>query len=254
MAQFSDIMKGKRARRTVAFPLPNTRISLTSPLAGLEALRSAHEAGKPQAVAATEPGRSVSAAPAEPMLVDLVVLLGTEEAEALAGARAYAVARGVADPQPNSPLFDLALMAHTLLHGCVDHDSREDAPTPFFKSAEQILGGMTRDQITWLHTQHEVWVNELAPDLKNGDEDAFFAWVKATAESESPSDFFGRSGPALLWNFTVTLARLLLTLQPDRSPVGSTSETSTSESTSQESEPVKEPAEPKSKPRGKRRG
>lgn len=252
MARFSDIMKGKRARRTVAFPLPNTRISLTSPLAGLEAKRAADEAGKSQADAATEPGRSVPSAPAEPKLVDLVVLLGTEEADALAGARAYAVALGVADPQPNSPLFDLGLMAHTLLHGCVDHDSPEDKPTPFFESAEQILAGMTRDQITWLHTQHEVWVNQLSPVLKNGDENAFFAWVQETAESESPSDFFGKHGPALLWNFTTTLARLLLTLQPAKLAAGSTSETSTSASTSQKSEPVEAPAKPKR--RGKRGG
>lgn len=231
MARFSDIQKGKRARRTVAFPMPNTRCSLMPPLAELEAQRAADKAGQPTTDNATESGSVTPAASDEAILVDLVVLNGVEETAALERARAFAIKSGVADPKPNEPIYDLAVMAHTLVAGCVDHDSGAEL-RPFFDSVEQVLQNLNRDQIAFLFAQHEHWQDECSPQGKDLDENGFYAWLVGVAESESPSDFFERLRPSILWRFTRTTARLLLLSRADKSEPGATSETSTSGSTS----------------------
>ena len=231
MARFGDILKGKRARRTVEFPLVNTRCSLLPPLAELEAQRAADQAGKPSADDATEPGSIAPEAAAELMLVDLVVLTGAEEAKSLESARAFAAARGVADPRPDEPIYDLGIMVHTLLIGCVDNASPVDAPRPFFDSADQILQNMDRDRITYLYALHEHWQDECSPQTRNLSDDAFFGWLVALAGSESPSDPLERLAPGTRWSYTRTLARLWLSLHQGKSPDGSTSASSTPLST-----------------------
>lgn len=219
--------------------MPNTRCSLLPPLAELEAQRAADKAGKPTTDDATEPGSVAPAAPDEPTLVDLVVLTGAEEEKALELARARAVKAGVADPKQNEPLYDLAVMVQTLVLGCVDHESASTSPTPFFDSAEQVLQNLNRDQITYLFAQHEHWQDEQSPQAKNLSEEQFYAWLVGVAESESPSDFFEKLRPSILWSYTRTLARLQLISRPDRSEAGTTSEANTDESTS----PTKAPAD-----------
>ena len=233
MARFSDIQKGNRARRTVAFPMPNTRCSLLPPLPELEAQRSADRAAQTTTDDATEPGSVTPEASDAPALVDIVVLSGVEEAKALEMARAAAVRAGVADPKPNEPLYDLAFMVQTLLIGCVDHDSPSNAPVPFFESAEQILKNLNRDQITHLFVQHEHWQDECSPRAKDLTEDQFYTWLVGVAESESPSDFFELLRPATLWRFTRTMVKLLAISRADKLGPGAISESSTPTNTSQ---------------------
>ena len=228
MGRFSDIQKGKRARRVVAFPMPNTRCPLLVPLPELEAQRIADKAER-----ATDSGGDASVAPDEPTaLVALVVLTGEEDDEVLANARAHAMSRGVADPKPNDPIFDLAVMVHTLLLGCVDPDSPSSAPAPFFASADQIRKNLSRDQIIHLHAQHEFFQDECSPRAKRFEnEHQYYAWVLGVAESESPSDFFERTGPALLWSSVRTLAKQHVLLLTDKSPPTSADETPGQKST-----------------------
>jgi hypothetical protein len=123
-------------------------------------------------------------------------------------------------------------MVHTLLLGCVDHDSPSNAPLPFFDSAEQILANLNRDQVTHLFAQHEHWQDECSPRAKDLTEDQFYAWLVGVAESESPSDFFDLLRPATLWRCTRTTVKLLAISRADKSPPGATSESSTPTNTS----------------------
>lgn len=216
MGRFSNIQKGKRARRVVPFPLPNTRCPLLAPLPEQEAARAATESGSDAPVAPDD----------EPSLVALVVLTGEEDDDVLAHARAHAVSRGVADPKPGEPIFDLAIMVQTLLLGCVDPESPAGAPVPFFESADQIRKHMSREQIVHLFAQHEFFQDECSPRAKRFEtENHYYAWVVKTAESESPSDFFESIGPALLWSSVRTLAKQHVSLLMDRSPPTTTDET-----------------------------
>jgi hypothetical protein len=238
MGRFSNIQKGKRARRVVSFPLANTRCSLLAPLPELEAARAATESGSAASVAPDD----------ESHLVALVVLTGDEDDEVLAQARAHAVKRGVAEPKPDEPIFDLAIMVHTLLLGCVDPDSPPDAPVPFFESADQIRKHLSREQIVHLHSQHEFFQDECSPRAKRFEsENHYYAWVIKTAESESPSDFFESIGPALLWNSVRTLAKQHVLLLTDKSRP-----TSTDEAAGQSITP-KTPDAPARKPKRRRR-
>lgn len=54
------------------------------------------------------------------------------------GARAYAKAKGVAEPKPEDAAFLRGKVAHTVLLSCVDPDSPGDAPVPFFDDVAQI--------------------------------------------------------------------------------------------------------------------
>jgi hypothetical protein len=219
MGRFSDIQKGKRARRLVEFPLANTRCSLLAPLPELEAQRTADAAESGTALS----GGAASGAPAEQVpLVALVVLTGEEEAIALAGAREFAVKRGVVDPKPDDPIYDLGLIVHTLLLGCVDPESPVDAPVPFFTSAEQILKNLNREQTVHLHAQHEFFQDETSPRAKRLSNEEFLSWLVGVAESESPSDFFEKLGPAMLFSCVRTLTKLHALSQTDRLQAGST--------------------------------
>jgi hypothetical protein len=251
MGRFSDIQKGKRARRVVAFPMPNTRCSLLAPLPELEAQRIADAAER----GATKSGGDAPVAPAEPAaLVAMIVLTGEEDDEVLAQARAHAVSRGIAEPKPGDPIFDLSVMVHTLRLGCVDPDSPQDSPVPFFMSAEQIWKNLSRDQIVHLHAQHEFFQDECSPRAKRFEsENQFYAWVLKAAESESPSDFFESIGPAMLWNSVRTLAKQHVLLLTDKSLPTLSSESAGPKSTPKTPDvPAKTPNQRKAKRKARR--
>jgi hypothetical protein len=211
MARFSDLLKGKRARRTVEFPQANTRSSLLAPLPEQEAQRAADKTTDEPAV-----------------MVDLVVLNADEEARALEEARAMAIKAGVTDPKLGEPLYDLALMVFSLLYGCLVHG--ED--TCFFESADQIRKGLDRDRITYIYAQHELWQNECSPQAKSIDDAQFFSFIVEMAGSEDPSRPFAKLQPATLAIYTRIMARLLLNSPTLKSEPLSTSEASSETSTS----------------------
>jgi hypothetical protein len=219
MARFSDLLKGKRARRTVEFPQANTRCSLLAPLPELEQQRAADNTSAPEATPT--------------VLVDLVVLTGDEEAQALEQARAMAIRAGVADPKLGEPLYDLALMVFTLLYGVIDHDDQA-AQRQFFASGEQIRGALDRDRITYLYAMHELWQSECSPQAKGLSDGQFFQFIVEMADSEDPSLPFGKLQPATAAIYMRTLARLLVNSQTLKSSPTSTSEADTATDTKNE--------------------
>ena len=207
MTRFDDILKGKRARRTVPFPEP-----------------------------LYAPSRPDGAPPEAQVVVDLVVLSAEEESRALADAVKFAKGLGIEDPKPDTPLYDLGLMIHTILIGCVDHDSPMDAPAPFFKSAEQVRQGLDRERIAYLYTLQQVWQEDVSPTRKRFDDNRLLELVIDAADEEDPLRFFEKLPPATLARCFRSLAKQHLTLLRARLQGGSSSiDVGTNDSKSTES-------------------
>jgi len=184
MAKFKDLQKGKKARRTVPFPVP----------IGYE-------------------GPEIE--------VDLRILEGDAEELILRNARADAIARGVAEPKVGEPIYDLRLMIHTLLASCVDRDSPTDAPAPFFVSVEEILGALDRERIAHLYTLQQVWQEDLSPTGRQElTEERVIGIALEAADAEDPQRFFEKLQPAMLARCFHITARLLRNLLLSRSPSG----------------------------------
>lgn len=190
-ASFTDILRGAKARKPVAFPRP----SITAALLSKE--------------------------PTEEVLVDLMPISGEEEAGVLSRARAFAVERGVVDPKPNDPIYDLGLMVETLAVGCIDHESPADAPARFFASADEIRTYLDRERIVYLYELHALWQDELAPLGRTLSEDEYYKAVLKLADAEDPSLPFAMYRPAILGNFMLSMARQLRDLVLAKSPLGS---------------------------------
>lgn len=190
-ASFTDILRGAQARKPVAFPRP----SITAALLSKE--------------------------PTQEVLVDLMPISGEEEAGVLERARAFATTRGVADPKPGDPIYDLGLMVETLAIGCIDHDSPADAPARFFASVEEIRQFLDRERIVYLYELHALWQDELAPLGRTLSEDEYYRTVLKLADAEDPSIPFAMYRPAILGNFMLSMARQLRDVALSKLPPGS---------------------------------
>lgn len=160
-------------------------------------------------------------------------LNGLEEAEALRLARSDATEAGVSDPKPGDPVYDLALMVHTLAIGCVDIDSAKDARAPFFGGgAAEIRRHLSREEIVYLYAQHQAWQDEAAPTALRLTSEEMLVGV-ATMGGESDEDaarFFLRLRPGMQLSFTRFTARLAWSSLVPKSPPTSSAETNGSAS------------------------
>jgi len=156
-------------------------------------------------------------------------LNGTEEGAALEHARAYAKARGVAEPRPGEPLYDLALMVETVAVAYLDPESPAAAREPLFDGGpDQLRQHYGREAITYLYEIQQAWQDEVSPSLKKLDAKGY---VEALFKLGGPDEedarvFFIRSLPGLRWSLARTMALQLVTSLSDSSPSGTTSESS----------------------------
>jgi hypothetical protein len=208
MPRFRDILKGKRPRKTISLPI----------------------------LAPEEPGAVPGPVPLEAHVeIDVTVLPGDQEALVLEEARAFATKRGVPDPKPGDPIYDLGLMVHTLVATCLDPEVRAEE-RPFFESVDELLAGLDRDRIAFLHALQDLWQDQCSP-YRDGepDEDHVFQFAIAMADSEDPQRSpFGTMRPGLLWSYMRSTARLLVIAVRNRSQSGSTSEADSPSGTSSE--------------------
>jgi hypothetical protein len=207
MPRFSDVAKGTRARKPVAFPIANTRCDLLADLPELAAQRARDRAAWEKAAQA---GPAPSVASDDQVTVDLRVLTGAEESQVLQKARDYAIERGVESPKDGDPLYEIAKMAETLALGVIDHDSSEAEPCPFFDGgAKQLLDEVDGDRIAFLYARWEVWQGECSPRIGTLSGEQFYSQVvKVTvAEDDLP---FSQMAPAMQWVCMRTLGALLL--------------------------------------------
>ena len=192
--RFAQIQKGTRARKTVT-------------IEGIE-----DEQGKP-------------------VPIDVRPLNGVEQGEVLSKARAFAVEKGVKEPKDGEPIYELGKQVHTLLLGCIDTDSPQDAPRPFFGSAADVLE-LTRDVRCFLFEHQEMWEDWCAPRpsrLTDGELQKLAAEMCAADEGDDLP--FLRLRPVLRWTLVRTLALLHLISPPPKSAPTSISETASTSGT-----------------------
>jgi hypothetical protein len=140
-------------------------------------------------------------------------LTGLEEAAVLAKARGFAKERGVDDPRDGNPIYDLGQWVHTLAVACIDPESPEEAPRPFFEGgADQILASelLGRDVIAYLYEHQQSWQDEVSPRARTIGAAELVAHVVEVASTEDPTPFL-RLVPALRWSLHRSMALALLT-------------------------------------------
>lgn len=212
MSTFSQIAKGTRARKPVAFPMANKRCELLADLPELSEQRARDRASWEQAAQA---GQAPPVAPGDEVLVDLRVLTGTEEAQVLQKARTSAIEHGVENPKDGDPLYELAKMAETLALGVVDHDSPEEEPRVFFDGgSKQILDEIDGDRIAFLYARWELWQGECSPRIGTLSGEQFYSqMVKVTVSDDDLP--FSQMSPTTAWICFRTMGALLLSKLAD---------------------------------------
>jgi hypothetical protein len=189
MSKFSDIAEGTRARHPATLPLPGARVNA--------------ETGEWE-------GPTVA--------LDLRALREDEYVQVLERARAFAVARGVAHPEPGDDIFERGKMVHTLAVACIDKDSPPEAPAPFFDGGWESIhraSNLTPEVVAYLALKQALFQDEVNPLATSQSPAEFMAAVIKTAGGDL--GFFVNSRPGLQWSFTRTLASQLLALLADRS-------------------------------------
>lgn len=206
MSRFQSILLGQKARKTIEFPAP------------------------------------LGAEDYKPVNVDLIVLTGTEEAAAIAGARAYAKANGVDDPRENDPHYDLGLMVHTLVRACMEHAgpgstasgyffAEDEGATDFGPMVLTMLEHLDRERITYLYQLQQVWQAECSP-WGNGDtEDQILQKLQRLRGVGDPAFPFKVWRPATVGSLLLSTVNRLFALLPDSWEPGSSSGTPTPSST-----------------------
>lgn len=166
----------------------------------------------------------------QPFACDLRAVVGVDDAAIFAEARAFAKARGVAEPKEGEPLYDLGLAVHTLAIACVDSDFPADKPAAFFDGGpSQILEHLDRDRILYLYETLTSWQSTFSPRAASQTWPEYVASVYAiaTAEEGSAEDPFVKWAPGLRASWARTSAGLLLSSLAPKSPSGTDSDAPT---------------------------
>jgi len=176
MARFSDIAKGRRARKAVVLMLGDRAVD-----------------------------------------VDVRVLGADEDIDIAADSVKFAKSKGIESPAPGDEVYDRAERALTLLRACVDHESPEEAPVPFFASLDEILTSpdLARDHIAYLVEEQVRWQEECSPRRRTLSTAEYIVAVAKSAEGDMGP--FVNMVPGLLWGFVHTMALQLIDSQTDRS-------------------------------------
>lgn len=200
MPTFGQLAKGARARKTIQLGISGAQINAET---------GAWEGGIIDEL-------------------DVRPLNPIERATVLEKARAFAIARGIADPKEDDELYEDAKVLHTLVLGCIDKDSPENDPKPYFEGGfEQLYGTelLLPDHIGYLYEQQQLWEDECSPRILNQTPQEYMAAVAATAAGDQ--SFFLGARPGMRWSFLhTTAARLVACLTP-KSPSGTPSSSST---------------------------
>lgn len=153
-------------------------------------------------------------------------LLGVEDVEVIAAARAFAMSHGVAEPTERDDLYQRGKWASTLLKGCVDPDAPDVA---FFSSVEEILENLDVDRIALLVEQQQQWQDECSPRLSGMTHDEYVKSVVSIAlagvEEELP---FSKWRPSLRESWARSTAALALSSLEPKSGSGKGSSPSSS--------------------------
>lgn len=207
MPTFRQIAKGTRARKVIDFPIHNTRCEILADVPELAAQRARDRAAWEQA---RQAGEAPPVAPDDTIKVDLRVLTGAEESLVLQRAREHAIAHGVTDPKPGDDLFEIGRAAWSVALGCLDHDSAEQDPKPFFEGgAKEVLDELDADKIGFLFARWELWQGECSLAATSMTSDQFYEQVVRVTVSDDSLPF-SQMAPVTQWVLVRTLGALLL--------------------------------------------
>ena len=154
--------------------------------------------------------------------IALVPLLTDDEADVVGLATAWAEGKGSKAAKPGDPLFERGLQVFTILRSCMDPDSPELAPEPFFASAEEIGQTLDPDRVTLLYFQQRAFQDKMAPPGKDMEPYDFVRMIWSLAsEEEDPTDIpFDYLPRAAQRSFLRTAARTCANLPEFKSLVG----------------------------------
>ena len=224
MARLQDLIHGTRAIKRIGFPLVNVPSPLAEQAAELKTARSADIAAA-KATAETYPTHAE---------VGMRVLLPGEFAVVLELALAFAKARGEDKPDPDtSPIYNLGMQIYTLAAATVDPDEprNADGSDRLFFGANveaaakniQSCEHLTRDVLSYLAQQWELWSDQCNPQVsKIGESGVLAIAEKAVADA----DFLALLRPGLLFSCFRTLAAEVVSLRQSKSQGGLSSTTS----------------------------
>lgn len=216
MATFGQLANGTRARKTIPLGLGRARIS--------------PETGQWE----TDEGGVI-------VELDIRPLNPIEVTTVVERARAFAISKGVVDPKDGDELYDDAKILHTLVLACLDKESPEKDPKPFFEGGFEQLHGtevLLPDHIGYLYELQQLWQDECSPRFTRQTPGQFMAGVVATAGGD-PSFFVG-ARPGMRWDSMRTLAAAYLNLTTLQSPTSSPSSPSTESTATESVEPATE--------------
>ncbi len=192
MPKFSDVIQGARARKPIKLPLPGAQID-------------------------SETGQWLGAT------VDLLVrpLIDEEHTRVLKHALAFARKNGLEEPGEGDPLYERGRMLETLAIACLDTDSTDDLPIPFFdgidaKTKEHVGAVaqiqrseiMTPEVVSYLFLQQQMFQDEVNPLLHTMSPGEYMAAAIKTAQGDM--SFFVNSRPGMQWSFVLTTVKQLL--------------------------------------------
>ena len=131
----------------------------------------------------------------------------------LAKARAFVISKKLPEADEGHSAFEYARAIFTLLVACVDPESREDAPEPFFDSAEQILHNerLHRDNLLALFESQQMWQDEVSKQPLTWSDEEFDRLIGA-CEGDDAFPFVNLR-PGKRWAFVRFLVSRLATYQ-----------------------------------------
>ena len=222
MAKASTVLKGTRARLPV-------RCSLQGPM---------------PLPSFDEQGSLVFKPSDDTFVVDLRVLNPLEAGEVFSSAIAYAKNGGVENPGSGNDLYEFGIKQFTLLYACVDHDSPEDRPEPFFDGGiDQIRERFDSERIAFLFELQQEFQERCSPRHYNLSQEEFWSSIAliGSLEEQQSREFFFALPRDMQFLFTRFTANQLINSPSDKSSPGSPSE------------PVSENSKPKANPNVKRK-
>ena len=142
-----------------------------------------------------------------PVEIGIRPLTGAEYADVIGSAKAYAKEHGSSDDAAEGDtLYDVAVMAFSLVSCALDVDSPESNPKPFFDvGVGPLLEHLDIETIAYLYEQHELWQSECSPYTHKMSHDELVALVREVTGPEGERNFMQIS-PAMRWIFARSLA------------------------------------------------
>lgn len=205
MATFSEVAGGVRTRRATKLPLPGASLNV--------------ETGDWEG-------------PTVPL--DLRALNEAEYETVLEEARKFARKRGLESPESGDDLYERGKIVHTLAIACIDRDSPEEDPKPFFDGKlkdgsivpawQQIQQSeiLTPEVLGYLYEHQQLLQEDVAPMKKELTPAELMAGALATARGNM--GFFVGLRPGTRWSFVRILANRFIDSLAPSSPSSTSSE------------------------------